>query len=99
MNKQSKKVLNFLNLSESTVSTVLGALVVVIVGVLIFNYFKQSGIPAEEITPEAVSEEEIVFEETEEGEIIPVNLPEKHLVAVGEDLWKISEKYYDSGYN
>ncbi len=98
MDKRLKKILKSFNLSESTISTILGALVVIIVGVLIFNYFKQTSQQTEEITPKSASDE-IVFEENESGESIPVNLPDKHIVASGEDLWKIAEKYYQSGYN
>ena len=62
---------------------ILGAIVIIIVGVIVVNFFK-----------------------TDEGETIPVleteeevSLPTTHTVAVGEDLWKISEKYYGTGYN
>ena len=97
MEQQLKKILKNLKLSESTISTALGALVVVVVGLLIFNYFKQAG-KQEEITSEAVNTEEIIFEE-ENGVVVPTNLPPTHKVEKGEDLWKIAEKYYGSGYN
>lgn len=97
MEQQLKKILKNLKLSESTISTALGVLVVVVVGLLIFNYFKQAG-KQEEITPEAVNVEEIIFEE-ENGVVVPTNLPSTHKVVKGEDLWKIAEKYYGSGYN
>ena len=64
---------------------------------LIFNYFKQTD-KQEEITSEAVNVEEIIFEE-ENGVVVPTNLPSTHKVEKGEDLWKIAEKYYGSGYN
>ena len=38
-NFKLKKFLKAIRLNESTISTVLGALVVVVVGVLIYNYF------------------------------------------------------------
>ena len=97
MEQQLKKILKNLKLSESTISTALGAMVVVVVGMLIFNYFKQAD-KQEEITPEAAQEEEIIFEE-ENGVVVPTNLPPTHKVVKGEDLWKIAEKYYGSGYN
>lgn len=76
-----------IKLNESTISTFLGAAVVILVGFLIFNYFKQTS-KQSEISPEAAQKEsEITF--------LPVN----HKVAEGEDLWKIAEKYYGSGYN
>ena len=80
---------------------VLGALVVVVVGVLIFNYFSKVG--EEEATVEPVveesSEEEGVKLVEEEGKLVPEGLPTTHKVEKGEDLWKIAEKYYGSGYN
>lgn len=73
-----------MKLNESTISMVLGAIVIIVVGYLIVNYFKnidQNGsLPPIETTSETV-------------------LPTTHVVAVGEDLWSISERYYDSGYN
>ena len=35
-----EKITSYFKLNESTVSTFLGALVVIVIGVLIFNYFK-----------------------------------------------------------
>jgi nucleoid-associated protein YgaU len=63
---------------------ILGAIVIVVVGVLIINYFGGR----------------------EEGTTIPPidiedsqSLPSTHTVQAGEDLWKISEIYYETGYN
>ncbi|OGM21507.1 hypothetical protein A2714_00100 [Candidatus Woesebacteria bacterium RIFCSPHIGHO2_01_FULL_38_9] len=64
---------------------VLGAVVIVIVGVLLVNYFSAR---------------------RGEGEIVPsldieneTGLPTTHTIEEGEDLWKISERYYKTGYN
>lgn len=96
-----KDWLKKLKLNEATLSTLLGALVVIVVGVLIFNYFKRlsrEGLPPTELPEEAVSEE--ISPEEEKKEIpIPEGLPAKHKVAVGETLWSIAQKYYKSGYN
>jgi len=62
---------------------ILGAFVIVLIGVLLINYFAgRSG----ETVPAIDIEEEIT-------------LPASHSVSEGEDLWKISEKYYGTGYN
>ena len=85
-----------MKLNESTISTLLGMLVVLVVGVLIFNYFKNVGDEAPEFEdlPEEVTEVEV----PEEGQV-PENLPEKYSVQAGETLWAIAEKHYGSGYN
>lgn len=64
----------------------LGAIVIVVVGILVVNYFR--GIDDENTLP--IAETEIAED---------ISLPTTHTVAEGEDLWKISEEYYDSGYN
>lgn len=63
---------------------VLGALVIVIVGILVVNYFKDK---RAETTPEALTT-------TNQSQIGKV-----HTVAAGESLWSISEDVYGSGYN
>jgi nucleoid-associated protein YgaU len=65
---------------------ILGAIVIVVVGVLVVNYFR--GQEAGETIPPVDIEN-----------LGTVSLPTIHSVAEGEDLWKISERYYESGYN
>ena len=81
-----KSILKALKLNESTISMVLGALVIVVVGVLVINYFK--GKETGTTLPTGV---------TTERESL--SLPRTHTVVAGETLWSISERYYDSGYN
>lgn len=91
-----KAILKKIKSWERPISIGLGIVVVVVIGVLIFNFFRSQG---EEI---ATGEgEELLSEETaqtieEEGEI---KLPVTHKVVQGENLWKIAEHYYGSGYN
>ncbi len=63
---------------------VLGALVIVIVGILVVNYFKDK---RSQTTPEALTT-------TNQSQIGKV-----HTVSEGESLWSISEDVYGSGYN
>jgi len=81
-----KSILKALKLNESTISMILGALVIVVVGVLVINYFK--GRESGTTLPTGVT--------TEEESLTPGGT---HTVLAGETLWSISEKYYDSGYN
>ena len=80
-----KSFLKTLKLNESNLSMFLGALVILVVGYLVINYFQGLN-GGSTITP-------IGTEETE------ISLPTIHTVLKGEDLWKISEKYYKTGYN
>lgn len=64
---------------------ILGAIVIIVVGMLVVNYFRSSE-PGETF-PEGITTEE------------EITLPTNHLVEAGETLWSISEKYYKSGYN
>lgn len=66
----------------------LGAAVIVIVGFLVVNYFRNL-----EDTGTTLPTGGSSTEQTE------VKLPTKHTVAAGETLWSIAEKYYKSGYN
>lgn len=89
-----KSILKALKLNESTISMILGALVIIVVGALIFNYFRGVTPPAEE----ELEEGEIRLVE-EKGKIVPEGLPRTHTVAEGEHLWAIAERYFGSGYN
>lgn len=72
---------------------VLGLLVVIVAGVLIFNFFQAK---REEVEPD---EGEIITGEETEVPEEDLALPKKHKVAAGETLWQLAEKYFDSGYN
>lgn len=86
-----KSLLKKLKLNESTISMFLGLLVVVVIGMLVFNYFKSVNLPAEE------EKEELGLSETTEIKLS--DLPTIYIVKEGENLWKIAENIYGSGYN
>lgn len=81
-----KNTLKTIKLNEPTISTVLGVLVVLAAIVLLVNYFKTKSEPQLTLPPAAQTENKQVT-------------PETHKVVKGESLWKIAEKYYNSGYN
>jgi nucleoid-associated protein YgaU len=87
LNFDLKKFLKNLKLNEEAISVFLGALVIVIVGVLIVNYFKDKGT---QTLPEALSTE--VPSQT-------ASVGKTHAVTNGETLWSIAEDAYGSGYN
>lgn len=79
-----KSLLKTLKLNESSISAILGGIVVVVVGILIFNYFKDN--------------KGIVPSGSKQNAVENI-LPQTHTVSKGESLWIIAEKYYGSGYN
>ncbi len=90
-------MLKRVRLNEATISTVLGGVVVVIVGILIYNYFSSVNKSASLVTAPAESPSLSLVEEN--GGMVPEGLPLTHTVNPGEDLWKISQVYYQNGYN
>ncbi|RJR24202.1 LysM peptidoglycan-binding domain-containing protein [Candidatus Microgenomates bacterium] len=87
-----KDLLKSVKSAESSISTLLGVVVVIAIGALIFNYFKTK--PFNESLD---SESGEISEEASQKN--QNNLPSTYVVASGDTLWKISEKFYNSGYN
>jgi nucleoid-associated protein YgaU len=79
-----KKFLKTIKLNESTISMVLGIIVVLIVGSLVVSYIKnrQGSVPDELIQQNNSIEKSV----------------KTHKVAAGENLWIIAEKYYNDGF-
>ena len=82
--------------SESAISMLLGAFVVILVGLLAYNYFRTARSDNQDVQP-AETIESLDGELSQGG--TAVALPATHTVAQGENLWSIAEKYYRSGYN
>ncbi|HCB22738.1 hypothetical protein A3B42_01270 [Candidatus Daviesbacteria bacterium RIFCSPLOWO2_01_FULL_38_10] len=74
---------------QSKLSMVLGALIILVAGVLVFNYFnksKQDLGPAQQTTQE------------EQTDVSVENLPGNYTVKERDTLFLIAEKYYQDGY-
>jgi nucleoid-associated protein YgaU len=103
MEASLRRILKTLKINESAISTAFGALVVIVIGVMIFNYFKSfnKGKVTEtapvEVTQMPGTESPVIVEE--DGKKIPQGLPSSYKVEKNDNLWKIAEKYYGSGYN
>jgi len=91
-----KDLLKKIKLSEQTISTILGGLVILVVGILIFNYFRSTG---NKTGLQGANESTVVSPEKENAGITPEGLPTTYKVAKGDHLWAIAEKFYGSGYN
>ncbi len=75
--------------NQSKLNMVLGALIVLVVGILIFNYFNKSRPdlgPAQSTTS------------TDQQDVAPGNLPGKYTVKEGDTLFDIANTYYNDGY-
>jgi len=90
-----KEILKTIKINETTISTIMGGVVVVIVAILMFNYFKSINQLEGETTSGTSTE---IAEEVREGDK-PSNLPTTYIVKKGDDLWHIAEKFFNSGYN
>lgn len=86
-----KNIAKQLSLPESYISITLGFLVVIVAGLLAYNFFTQ-GKPAGESAQ--ISQNE-TGNQTQEVAILPTS----HTVSAGETLWSIAQRYYNSGYN
>jgi nucleoid-associated protein YgaU len=101
------RLIESLETNESMVSTVLGAVVLVVVGFLFYNYFfnaknPNQGGPDNEVSA-ANSTETIIDNKTEtaqntQGQIAEAASVSKYTVEKGDSLWKIAVKKYYDGY-
>lgn len=83
--------------NNSLLNIILGALILVVLGVLIFNYFNKNN--GSDLGP---SQQTQNLEQTDQAEIkedvAKENLPGKYTVKEGDTLFLIAEKYYDDGF-
>lgn len=88
-NNYLSKIEDELKSNQSKVSMVLGVLIILIIGILISNYFskgKPTLGPAQQV------------QQTTQEDVPLDNLPGKYTVKDGDTLFEIADKYYKDGY-
>jgi len=86
-----QKLQEDLDIKGSYLNLVLGVLIVVVAGVLLFNYFNK---PNGDLGPSQNSNQET----SETTDVSKENLPGKYTVKEDDTLYTIAEKYYGDGF-
>lgn len=75
--------------NQSKLSLVLGALIVLVVGILVFNFFNKQ---KSDLGPAQQTES------NKQEDVTPSKLPGKYTVKEGDTLFSLADKYYQDGY-
>lgn len=84
------KIQTDLEKNQSYLNLILGALIVIVLGVLIFNYFNKPSDEAGDLGPSAQVTDEA-------GDVTKEGLPGTYTVKEGDTLFTIAQKYYNDG--
>lgn len=84
-----EKIQSDLEDRQSVVSLVLGALIIIIVGILLYNYFNK---PSGDLGPSQQTEDET------SGDVAKEDLPGQYTIKAEDTLFSIAQNYYDDGY-
>lgn len=75
--------------NQSRLSMILGALIILVVGILVFNYFNKNN--KADLGPAQQTE-------MQQQDVSPESLPGKYTVKENDTLFTIAQKYYNDGY-
>lgn len=78
--------------NNSILNLILGTLIVIVLGVLLFNYFNK---PTSNLGPTEQAES---TKAPETADVTKESLPGKYTVKEGDTLFEIAQKYYEDGY-
>lgn len=103
METKLKQLLKTIKLNESMLSMMFGVVTVLLIGVLVLRMYNANkpmiSSEAEKIESSHEKVGEVAVETKEDGKKYPTQLAEKVSVEKGDNLWKIAERTYGSGYN
>jgi len=85
------RIQNDLEKNQSYLNLILGALIVIVLGVLVFNYFNKPEDEEGIVTPVAEQMTD------ENGDVTKENLPGKYTVKEGDTLFTVAASYYGDG--
>lgn len=103
MEAKLKQLLKTIKLNESMLSMIFGMVTVLLIGVLVLRMYGTNNptitndAESTQIPTEKLGDVSVVTKE--DGKKYPSELADKVIVAKGDNLWKIAEKQYGSGYN
>lgn len=84
-----QKLQSELKLNQSFLNILVGALIVIVAGILVFSYFKKG---QEQLGPAQNTSEQA------QKDVEPQNLPGKYTIKDGDTLFDIAQHYYKDGY-
>lgn len=86
-----EKISNEFRSNQSYLNLILGLLIILVAGVLVFNYLKKT-------QPALGPAQQISLEDQTQKDTEPGSLPGKYTVKDGDTLFKIAEAYYKDGW-